>query len=67
MIVCSCNKTTTQQLKNAAHYLTAPDTKLLLNMVGWKSNCSICVDMLVLEARKAIEEVENNGNELSGV
>jgi hypothetical protein len=61
MIVCSCNKVTTEQLRAAAHYLTAPSPKMLLDMVGWKSNCAICTQMLVVEAKKAIEEV-TNGN-----
>jgi bacterioferritin-associated ferredoxin len=62
MIVCSCNKITTDQLRAAAHYLTDPSPRMLLDMIAWQPNCAICAQQLVSEARKAIEEVTNHGD-----
>jgi bacterioferritin-associated ferredoxin len=59
MIVCSCNKITTEDIRRAANYVTAPSAKLVLNMLNWEPDCSICATNLVNEIYKVFGEIQN--------
>ena len=63
MIVCSCNYIDTQKIRTAVEYVTEPNERLVLNMMGWEPECAQCGKVLVEEIRRVIKEV-TNGNEL---
>lgn len=57
MIVCSCNYITTDRIRAVAQYVTEPNEKLVLNMLCWEPDCSICTKNLVAEIRKVFKEM----------
>lgn len=57
MIVCSCRVITTDKIRAAAHYVTEPNEKMVLNMLGWESECANCTKVLVAEIRKVFKEI----------
>lgn len=56
MIVCSCNEITTDKIRAALDYVTEPNERLVLNMLGWEPECAMCSKVLVAEIRRVMKE-----------
>jgi bacterioferritin-associated ferredoxin len=65
MVICSCNVVTTENIRAVLTYVTDPNVRQVLNMLGWESDCAICANNLVTEIRKVMKEFEH-GDELQG-
>ena len=59
MIVCSCNNIDSESIRKALTYAQAPSEKMVLDMLNWKPDCSICVKQLSAEIKKQIDIINN--------
>ena len=59
MIVCSCNNIDSEKIKNVLTYAQAPSEKMVLDMLNWKPECSVCAKQLTEEIRRQIEIINN--------
>ena len=46
-------------IRSAIRYVTAPNEKMVLNMLNWDAECATCGKVLVGEIRRLLKEVQN--------
>jgi bacterioferritin-associated ferredoxin len=57
LVVCSCNQIDTNKIKAAVNYVTEPNERMVLNMLNWQPDCSVCTKVLIEEIRRVMKEV----------
>lgn len=55
MILCSCNFVTTKAVMDSVDRHKNPTVKMILEDIGWQSNCAVCTTKMVEEIREIMK------------
>lgn len=62
MVVCSCNQIDTEKIRAACQFVTEPNERMVLNIMAWEPDCSLCGKVLISEIRRVLKETTEISN-----